>query len=132
MFSGSCLCGDVQYAVDCEPQPYGHCHCRTCRKAHSAAFSTVMSVPASAFRWQAGEAQLSRYESSPGKWRYFCQRCGSQLIAQRDNVDYVLIRVGSVDTELETRPQAHIWREDAANWYDPKDRLPMLPQGVPD
>ena len=90
-----------------------------------------MSVPLEAFHWRTGEAQLSRYESSPGKWRYFCSNCGSQLIAQRDNVDYVLIRVGAIDTEFTERPLGHIWRSDAAPWYDPRDKLPMLPEGAP-
>ena len=129
MFKGSCLCGAIAYRVDLEPQPMGHCHCRTCRKAHSAAFSTVMAVPKDAFKWTQGEDQLGGYESSPGKIRHFCTRCGSQLVATRD--DRVLIRAGSIDTEIDTRPALHIWRSDAANWYDPKDELPELPKGFP-
>ena len=132
MLDGSCLCGVVHYVADCEPQPYGHCHCRTCRKAHGAAFSTVMGVPRASFRWISGEDNLSGYESSPGKIRYFCRTCGSQLVAARETADYILIRVGSLDTEIETRPQVHIWCSDAASWYDPRDKLPMLPEGVPD
>lgn len=115
MFEGSCLCGAIAYSVECEPQPMGHCHCHTCRKAHSAAFSTVMGVPKSTFRWMQGEDQLFSYESSPGKIRYFCKNCGSQLIASRESTDYVLIRVGSVDTELAERPQAHFWCSDGAS-----------------
>lgn len=128
MFTGSCLCGAIAYQVDLEPQPMGHCHCRTCRKAHSAAFSTVMAVPKDAFQWTQGEDQLGGYESSPGKIRHFCTRCGSQLVATRD--DRVLIRAGSIDTEIDARPAVHIWRSDAANWYDPKDELPELPEGL--
>lgn len=131
VFEGSCLCGAVAYQVDCEPQPFGHCHCRTCRKAHSAAFSTVMGVPKETFSWTKGEQKLSGYESSPGKTRYFCGDCGSQLIASREETDYVLIRVGSVDTELDVKPQAHIWCSDGASWYDPKDKIPMLSEGAP-
>lgn len=129
MFEGSCLCGAIAYQVDVEPQPMGHCHCETCRKAHGAAFSTVMTVPASAFQWTKGEDQLGGYESSPGKTRHFCTNCGSQLIATR--ADKVLIRAGSIDTEIASRPAVHIWRSDAANWYDPKDELPELPEGYP-
>ena len=132
MFEGSCLCGSVKYSVDCEPQPMGHCHCRTCRKAHSAAFSTVMGVPKDLFKWVQGEDQLSGYESSPGKTRYFCQQCGSQLIAWRETTDYVLLRVGSIDTKITTRPQVHFWCSDGASWYDPEEKLPILPEAIPD
>lgn len=131
MFEGSCLCGSVKYSVECDPQPMGHCHCRTCRKAHSAAFSTVMSVPNESFNWTQGEDHLSGYESSPGKIRTFCKNCGSQLVANREATDYVLIRVGSIDTEISERPQVHFWCSDGASWYDPKDKLPILPKAVP-
>ena len=131
MLEGSCLCGRVKYEADCESQPYGHCHCQTCRKAHSAAFSTVMGVPRDCFSWVLGEDQLSGFESSPGKTRYFCKNCGSQLIASREDADYVLLRGGSIDTELAEKPQAHFWCSDGANWYDPRDKLPILPEGVP-
>jgi len=110
---------------------FGHCHCRTCRKAHSAAFSTVMTVPESVFKWEQGEKKLSSFESSPGKIRYFCSKCGSQLIANRPSTDTVLVRVGSIDTELSEKPRGHIWCSDGASWYDPEDKLPMLPEGVP-
>lgn len=131
MFEGSCLCGAVGYRVDCEPQPMGHCHCQTCRKAHSAAFSTVMSVPEVHFNWVQGEASLSRYESSPGKFRHFCKVCGSQLIANRPATDYVLVRAGSIDTKLNYAPKVHFWCSDGASWYDPNERLPVLSEGVP-
>ena len=130
MFKGSCLCGAVAYTVTCEPQVFGHCHCRTCRKAHSAAFSTVMSVPRESFRWDQGEDKLSSFESSPGKSRFFCSNCGSQMIANREATEYVLIRVGSIDTELKDRPKGHIWRSDGASWYDPEEALPQLPKGA--
>lgn len=131
MFEGSCLCTSVKYSVDCDPQPMGHCHCHTCRKAHSAAFSTVMSVPKAVFKWVQGENHLSQYESSPGKMRFFCRNCGSQLIASREKTDYVLIRVGSIDTKISARPQVHFWCSDGAAWYDPNVKLPLLPKGVP-
>ena len=90
-----------------------------------------MSVPKTAFKWESGEENLSYFESSPGKKRYFCRNCGSQLIADRPARNDVIIRVGSIDTELDKRPTAHIWRSDGASWYDPEDKLPGLPEGVP-
>jgi len=65
MLEGSCLCGAVAYAVDAPPGRIVHCHCRTCRKAHGAAFSSVMRVPRAAFRWVRGAEGLRSFESSP-------------------------------------------------------------------
>jgi len=70
MLTGSCLCGSVAYEVDADPGPIVHCHCRTCRKTHGSAFSTVTNVPRDRFRWIRGESLLRGFESSPGKTRY--------------------------------------------------------------
>ena len=59
MIYGSCLCGSVTYEADCDNGPILHCHCQTCRKAHSAAFSTVMPIAFDAFKWTSGEDLLS-------------------------------------------------------------------------
>lgn len=129
MLTGSCLCGAVAYEVEAPPGPIVHCHCRTCRKAHGAAFSSVMLVPRDAFRWVRGAENLGEYESSPGKFRRFCRNCGSQVFAERIAKDQVLLRLGCLDTAVTARPLGHIWRSDAAPWYDPADILPEAPEG---
>ena len=108
-----------------------HCHCQTCRKTHGTAFSSVTAVPREKFRWTRGADQLGAIESSPGKFRRFCTRCGSHLMAERPAQPVVLLRLGCLDTAVTTdRPQVHIWRSDAASWYDPKAPFPELPGGL--
>ena len=98
--------------------PVGHCHCPTCRKAHGAAFSTVGRVRRAGFEWTSGELLLSSYESSPGKDRFFCSRCGSQLVAAWRDEDEVILRVGCIDTEEIVEPVAHVWTEKKAAWFN--------------
>jgi hypothetical protein len=129
MLEGSCLCGAVAYEVDAEIGPIVHCHCETCRKTHGSAFSTVSPVPREKFRFTKGAEALGAFESSPGKFRRFCTRCGSHIMAERVNQPIVLLRLGCLDTKIDARPRTHIWRSDAASWYDPKDQLPELPEG---
>ena len=129
MLNGSCLCGSVEYQADCEPNVMIHCHCQTCRKAHSAAFSSVMPINPKAFKWTSGEDLLQNFESSPGKKRFFCTRCGSQLIAERKEANMILLRVGCLDTEITGPADAHIWRSDAAPWYDPDHQIRQLAEG---
>ena len=128
---GSCLCGGVAFEAAGPLGPIGHCHCGTCRKAHSAAFSTTAVVAKAGFRWLRGEALLGRYESTPGKKRSFCTRCGTQLVAAWDDRDDVILRVGAIDSDFGARPLAHIWTEEKASWYEIGDALPQLPRGVP-
>lgn len=130
MLEGSCLCGAVAYAVDAPPGPIVHCHCLTCRKAHASAFSSVMPVPREAFRFTRGESALSSFESSPGKLRRFCIRCGAHIVADRADQPVILLRLGCLDTPIAETPRAHIWRSQGASWYDPKMALPELPEGA--
>lgn len=131
MLAGSCLCGSVAYEVDAPPGPIIHCHCQTCRKTHGSAFSSLANVPRERFRFVRGEELLNAFESSPGKIRKFCSRCGSHIVAERTGRPTVLLRLGCLDTPIEDTPRCHIWRSDAASWYDPKLELPEFPQSPP-
>jgi hypothetical protein len=129
MLRGSCLCGAVAYEADAELSGIAHCHCQTCRNAHGAAFSSIGTVPKAAFRWVRGEDRLSRYESSPGKFRCFCSACGSQVVVERAEKPVVMLRLGCLDTPVEVVEQWHIWRSDGASWYDPKTPCRELAEG---
>jgi hypothetical protein len=88
-----------------------------------------MPVPREQFRWIRGEGLLAAFESSPGKLRRFCSRCGSQIVAERVAQSTVLLRLGCLDTPITDRPKAHIWRSDAAPWFDPKEHIAEMPRG---
>lgn len=131
MLRGSCLCGSVVYEVDAPAGPIVHCHCQTCRKTHGSAFSSVTNVPREHFRFVKGEELLRAFESSPGKFRKFCTQCGSHIVAERVNQPTMLLRLGCLDTPIDDKPRAHIWRSDAASWYDPKLELPEYAESPP-
>jgi hypothetical protein len=131
MLTGSCLCGQVAYAADCEIGPIGHCHCESCRKAHGAAFSSIAGIPRARFGWTQGEDLIKAFESSPGKLRWFCSNCGSQMMAERIERDTVMLRLGCLDTPVPGGRQWHIWRSDGASWYDPNAEFDELPEGAP-
>lgn len=113
---GSCACGVVGYEVDAIDTPIGHCHCRTCRKTHAAAFATTAGVKREHFRWLKGQDALSAYESSPGKLRYFCSRCGSQLMAERPHLPMVIVRVATLDEDPGVLAEHHIWVSHDVPW----------------
>jgi hypothetical protein len=131
MLRGSCLCGRIRYEIDGELGPLGNCHCRTCRKAHAAAFNTSARVPRERFRWTAGESEVAGYESTPGKTRYFCARCGSHLIAAWAGQAHVVLRVGSLDDDPGTKPRVHIWTSHKAPWHEIADALPQFAEAPP-
>ncbi len=110
-----------------------NCHCEMCRKAHGAAFSTILPVERSGFVWTAGEELLTGFESSPGKRRWFCSRCGSQIISTRDADEHaLLLRAGCIDeAPASTKPVAHGWVGSKASWHRITDDLPQFENGFP-
>jgi hypothetical protein len=131
MLTGHCLCGRVRYEADADLRGTIHCHCETCRRTHASAFSSIAAVPRERFRWVAGEELLSSYESSPGKFRRFCSVCGSHLFAEREGHPHVMLRLGCLDNGPTSHVLGHIWRSDAASWYDPKEPADEFAEDYP-
>ena len=124
MISGSCLCGQVTYEISGSVGDIVHCHCKTCRKAHGAAFSSVAAVPDSKFTLS-GQEKLSSYESSQGKRRYFCSNCGTQIYAKRTDAGHIILRLGSLDDDPDSGEKNHIWVLQKASWYSIDSSLPQ-------
>ncbi|OIO68715.1 MAG: hypothetical protein AUJ57_09820 [Zetaproteobacteria bacterium CG1_02_53_45] len=124
MINGSCLCGRVKYEIRGEMGPITHCHCPSCQKAHATAFSSVSRVKVGELAFTAGESLLKFYESSPGKKRYFCSNCGSQIYAKREEQDHYIFRMGTIDGDPGIRPAQHIFTRYKAPWYNMHDNIP--------
>ncbi len=127
MIKGSCMCGGVKYEAEGPVVAMARCHCVQCRKASGAEFATNGNVAAAQFRIVAGEELLGRYESSAGKVRVFCGRCGSPLFKRDDSRPEVLrLRLGCVDTELDERPLVHVFVGEKPAWSEITDTLPQF------
>lgn len=118
MIKGSCMCGKVNYAIKGQLSDITHCHCTTCRKAHGSAFSSVAAVQITDFEFCSGEELIKSYQSSAGKFRYFCSNCGSQLYAQREGQAHYILRLGTLNDDPKVKPTNHIWLSQKAPWYD--------------
>lgn len=128
---GQCLCGLVKYEVAKIEERMGHCHCSMCRKFHGAAFATLGEAKTENFRWTAGENHLKSYVAPNGTKRKFCENCGSSLIfiPSNDTGELVEFSLGTLDTEIELRPDAHIYTDYQANWFEISDSLPKYTDG---
>ncbi len=124
--TGSCLCGSVQFQVTGDLAPIQICHCRQCRKAQGSALVTNIPVAVSDFNLTSGEDLLTGYESSPGKRRVFCRRCGSPILSKRDEKPGVVrLRAGTLNGDLPVRPLDHAYVGSKANWWVIEDELPQ-------
>lgn len=124
MIKGSCLCGQVRYEISGRMGAITHCHCLSCQKAHAAAFSSVAAVEVENLRFAAGKSLLKFYESSPGKRRYFCSSCGSQIYSKREDQNHYIFRMGTIDGDPGVRPAQHIFTRYKAPWYNIHDDIP--------
>lgn len=129
MHTGSCLCGDVTFQIDGKLESIQVCHCQLCRKAQGTPFSTNIPVSLAAFRILSGARTLAQYESSPGKVRFFCGRCGSPIYSAKDSTpDMVRVRAGTLNEPLGVRPIAHFYTASKCNWWPISDALPQFPE----
>lgn len=130
-YEGSCLCGLIKYEVKAIEPRMGHCHCSMCRKFHGAAFATLGEAKAENFQWVDGESLVKTYLGGNGTARKFCENCGSSLIFVPSNDDGQLVEftLGTLDTEINERPDAHVFVGSKPNWNDLHDNLPKFDQG---
>jgi hypothetical protein len=127
---GSCLCGSVSFEAKRLAGPIVHCHCTTCRKAHAAAFTSTASVDREDFEWLSGADAIGSFESSPGKLRHFCTRCGTHLMAEWVAQPQVIVRVATMDDDPGARPSAHIWTSHEVPWLEHQGEIPSF-DGAP-
>ncbi|WP_051534810.1 GFA family protein [Deefgea rivuli] len=126
-YTGSCLCGEIQFAVSELDREMAHCHCTMCRKFHGAAFSTFAS--AKDFRWLAGEDFLASYIGNNGSQRQFCRQCGSSLTFRAAGAEHFEFALAALDTPISEHPDAHVWVDNRANWHNITDDLPQFSGG---
>jgi len=130
-FEGGCRCGAVRYECTGEPMFAGHCHCRDCQYASGGAFSTVVLVPAAAFRVREGEPRRFDVVAESGSTvsRYFCPTCGTPLYsALGGRGPLVAVKAGSLDDPSWVRPAMEIWTDRAQPWAPHAEGLPRVPR----
>jgi hypothetical protein len=129
--TGSCLCGGVRFRIEQPLAPIQVCHCTQCRKAQGTPFATNVPVAAAAFVLEQGAELLTEFESSPGKLRVFCRRCGSPVYSRRPSLPDVLrVRAGLLDEPLDARLEAHCHVASKSSWWRIDDELPRFAQAL--
>ena len=126
--TGSCLCKQIIFEVDKFQGPIGHCHCKMCQKFHGAAFSTFAETKKADLTWLSGESLLKHYCAENDSIRTFCDCCGSSLLFESTfnrSEDTIEIALSAFDVLDHVHPDAHIYTESKADWYNINDNLPQ-------
>jgi hypothetical protein len=123
MFTGSCLCGAVRFAVSGPLGPPDACHCSQCRKQSGHVWAST-DVPRAAVTIT-GEDNVSWYQSSQKVRRGFCGTCGSFLFWDPVQRDSIAIAMGAFDGSTGVHLAHHIFVNDKGDYYDIADGLPQ-------
>ena len=127
MHHGSCLCGSIKYSIDDNLELIVNCHCRFCRKAHGAPFTTLLLMPFNKFELTEGKALLASFEvKTINSLRLFCSKCGTRLYNYSPSKGMISLMVASLDTPAELHPVANINVESKCSWYSINDELPQF------
>lgn len=127
MHQGSCLCGAIQYEIENDLKAIVHCHCQFCRKAHGAAFVTLLLMQVSDLRIVQGEEVLGRFHvEATGVDRCFCLKCGTRLYNHVLSAGRLALVVATLQTDATLRPVAHCNTESKCPWYEINDGLPQF------
>lgn len=128
--AGSCLCGGVKFKIAGPLAPVQVCHCAQCRKAQGGPFATNIPVATQSLTLEDSDGLLTSYESSPGKERLFCRRCGSPVLSRRTAIPgFVRVRAGLIDEPVHVALDFHAFTESKASWWNITDDLPQHPAG---
>jgi hypothetical protein len=127
MHWGSCLCGSIKYSIDDNLKFVVNCHCRFCRKAHGAAFTTLLMMPFAKLEMIAGEEFLAAYEvKTLDALRCFCSKCGTRIYNCSPSKGMISLIAATLDTDAELHPIANINTESKCSWYQINDGLPQF------
>lgn len=117
-----CLCDAVELEAETDASLLICCHCRSCRRAHGAAFVTTTPVRDDALRVVRGEDAIARHVG-----RFFCRHCGARLFNRsEDHPGVTMLVVTCLDDEPTGRPAMHLNLESKAPWYDVLDDAPRF------
>ncbi|MBU2971443.1 GFA family protein [Pseudoalteromonas sp. C2R02] len=125
MYTGKCLCGEVEVVLKGAISDIIHCHCSLCRKSSGTAFATNGFIQSSDFEVVKGKEKLSSFTFKPGRIRHFCSACGSPVYSENlDDPSRLRLRLGILESDIIERPISHNFVSSQANWEDLDAGLP--------
>jgi hypothetical protein len=126
-YSGSCLCGAVRFQIAGEFESFFFCHCEYCRKDTGSAHAANLFSSTATLEWLAGEANVTHFQLSGTRHaKSFCSTCGSALPKLQMDGKLLAVPAGSLNSEVHTKPTAHIFVASRASWDNALEQVPTF------
>ena len=125
VFHGSCYCGKTQVEVTGAPLMALYCHCRSCRKWHSAPLAAGAA-------WLSGKVQITgdlvTSSHEPESQRVSCASCGGCVANRKPGPGRVFVYLMTLaGSGLAVEPDFHIFYAERV--MDVNDGLPKYADG---
>ncbi|WP_278922062.1 GFA family protein [Pseudophaeobacter profundi] len=115
--TGQCLCGAVKFSISGAFESFFLCHCSRCRKDSGSAHSANLFSSTAKITWVSGEGNIKTFQIPGSRHvKSFCTECGSALPVSQASAGILVVPAGSLDSQIDIRPKAHICFSSRANW----------------
>ena len=125
---GSCLCGQIKYEAEVDPNDVGICHCTDCQTLSGSAFRVGVPVPESDYTLLAGtpKTYVKTAESGGKRAQVFCPECGSALYSTSvgEGPKVFRLRVTGSNQRHEFTPTSQGWYRSAHKWLNKIASIP--------
>ena len=121
-FSGSCLCGTVQYSFEAFNLLAYECHCSVCQKITGSAFSATILCAEDSFQWLRGHNLIKCYSRESGYKTHFCTNCGVQVPNKFRDYPLISIPMGTIDNPKDISIKVQLHLASTPNWVLSKNK----------
>lgn len=130
MYYGSCLCKKVTFEVDGEFKGFFFCHCSRCRKVTGSAHGANLFSADAKLTWKSGKEHVKTFRLPDTRFaKSFCDICSSAMPTLDQG--RLLVPAGSLDSDVNVVPTAHICMSSKANWEQNLENVAKFP-GLPE
>ena len=124
---GHGLCGEVTYEIEGDFENFYLCHCGRCRKDTGSAHASNLFSSTAKLKWLSGQDKTKTYDHlSEGHIKSFCTICGSALPNIQMDGKLLVVPAGSLDSDINIKPQGHIYYASKANWDTDLEKVPKF------
>ncbi len=131
--TGGCLCGEIRYTLNAEPQVCVTCHCKNCQRQAGTALSIIIGVPEDAVEITGSvKTYNDTGDSGATVRRQFCGTCGSPVFTRLEQPGMMFIKAGTLDDTSDLKPAFHCYTKSKQDWV-PLGEIPgfeTVPQGM--
>jgi hypothetical protein len=127
---GGCLCGQVTYEAEIDPERVAICHCTQCQTHSATAFGVVAPIVDGKFTLLTGtlKTYVKTADSGNRREQGFCPECGTRIYARSADGGPGLfgLRVGTINQRADLTPKVQIWHRSALPWVGDLGDIPTL------